>query len=51
MPTFGFDYGKTYKLIKERRDALIKKWKDKGCTDQKIWSLIQRRINSQIKYW
>jgi len=51
----GFYYH-TQKIIKndriqKRRADLIKKWRDKGCSENKINELIQRRINSKRQYW
>lgn len=37
--------------VKAVRAALIAKWKAMGCTESKIWTLIERRMRSRRQWW
>jgi hypothetical protein len=51
MPVYDCDYRKTPEATRERRATLIRKWREKGCTEQKISELIQRRMRSRRQWW
>ena len=51
MGEFTEHYKHTSEELQKRRMNMIAKWKAKGCSDNKVQELIDRRINSKRKYW
>ncbi len=52
MPCDGTEgYGQVPEAVRVRRAALVARWRAMGCTENKINTLIQRRMRSRRQWW